>query len=398
MLGMIAKQHASIIQAIKNMFCENCGNKLDEDAKFCNKCGRSTDPLNSQKTAAPRAATTTSHDAGAMRNPQPQSYLASVIRLKSKRRLYFASCLLTAAVIIFITQANYISNIFSGPRSVDSVTLENELMGGQVKDWNINLPLSSDSVYGTGWVLITNTVDENTNQVESTSTSKEYFGTLLGQHILVLENDPGQTPSGNFEGIIKPLRDDLKQGLINDFNSDPSLQNLNASGRLLPYMLSNDSIYSMDNFGYVLFAIILFAWGAILFSRRIIDMDDKKHYIYRTMKAAGYESFDKLSEDFVASQKQMNAKIGAYYLTTKFLFRESFFSFRVYPLSELHWIYKKVTTKNRSFSKSQSKYYSAVLHFKPHEQIELGGNEKQVDDCLLALATLRPGVKIGYTK
>ena len=374
------------------MFCSNCGSKLNPDAKFCNKCGSRVDDAITVSIDATNSTTTTpaSHDT--------DNYLASIIRAKSKRRLYFSICLLIISIVIFASQSNYISNVLSGPRAIDPTTLENELLGGNIKDWNVSIPISADSVYGTGWVLVTSEVNESTNQVESTSTSKEYFGTLLGQHILVLEIGPGQTPSGNFQGIVKPIRDDLRQGLINDFNNDPDLRSINAGSRLLPYMLSDDSIFSMDAFAPVFIGIILFAWGAILFLRRIRDLEDKKHYIYRTMKSAGYNSITELSDDLAGSMKQMDAKVGLYRLTTKFLFRERFFSFTIYPLSELFWAYKKVTSKKRSFSTKTSSYYSAILNFKPNKSVEIGGTEKQTNDCLLALAALRPGIKIGYTK
>jgi hypothetical protein len=376
------------------MFCENCGSELDPGAKFCKQCGA---PV----IAAPSThQANTIHSAAATSSPThiTDNHLAAIIRAKSKRRLYFSICLLVISILIFISQTNYISNILSGPRAIDPTVLENEILSGNIKDWNISLAIDPNSVYGTGWVLVTSQVNENTNQVESSSTSKEYFGTILGQHIIVLENEPGQTPSGNFHGILKPVPDDLRQGLINDLNSDPDTQGLNAEARLLPYMLSDDSVFSMDAFGWVLAGIILFVWGAILFLRRIRDLDDKKHYFYRTLRVAGYNNINEASTDFDVSAKAMNTKVGAYHLTTKFLFRESFFSFTIYPLSELYWIYKKVTSKRKSFSTKGASHYSAVLHFKPNKMVEVSGSETQINDYLLGLATLRPGIKVGYTK
>ena len=115
------------------MYCLNCGNKIDDSAKFCGKCGKAVNGgIDSQK----KSGNESPHDATSVDN---NNYLSKIIHAKSRRRLYFGYLLLAIAAIIFIYQHNYISNLISGPRSISETSLESELVSGNIKDINLSL-------------------------------------------------------------------------------------------------------------------------------------------------------------------------------------------------------------------------------------------------------------------
>jgi hypothetical protein len=359
------------------MYCEKCGKNISNGDKFCGICG----------TVISKEYQT--------EKIYPRSYISKIIFVKSKRRLYFGCLLVAVACIIFISQSNYISNLISGPRPMDDQTLENELVSGNIKDINVSLSLSAGSVYNSGYTHITQTVDQTTNKVESETTNSAYYLTIIGKHILVIEGIPGQLPSGNFTGVVIPLPADLQSGLASDFNSDPDLKEL--SGSILSYAISNEGMRGLDDFWVFLFALGLLCWGAFIVIKRGLDIEDKKHYIYKIISSAGYQNIDDFSDDFMKSEQAGVVKIGGYKLNNKFLSHKSFFFFDVYPLSQMYWSYKKITKRSVNFIPA-GKDFGVVMHFRPNKVVTIKEQEKNVEQHLMLLIKLCPNAKFGYTK
>lgn len=374
------------------MFCKNCGEKINTDVKFCGKCGsviitdKDGTVIKSSETAIP-----TQENQG----DGHKSYIAKIIHLKSRRRLYFSCFLLILACLFFFFQKNYIANLISGPREIDSMMLERELLSNKIKNININLQLNSDLTYPAGYTHITQTIDKSTNNVKSEETNSEYYLTVIGKHVLILEGVPDQVPKNNFKGVVVPLPADLQNKLVADFNDIPELKGLGDS--ILPFMLSNRGIMGLDDFWTFLFSIILFCCSAIIVFRRTMDSEDKKHSVFRKISLAGYQNIDDLSDDFVKSTEAGMIKIGGYRLSDKFLSKNSFFSFNIYPLSQMYWTYKKVINRRVNFVPT-GKGYEIIMHFKPNETVAIGESEEKVNQHLLIIATLCPEAKFGYTE
>jgi|GEM_PF-4384982 hypothetical protein len=378
------------------MFCKNCGNKLTANSKYCGKCGT----LASGADTADQKDSTEenfkkSNSISKNTEDLHESYVAKIIRDKSRRRLYAGYFLLASAIIIFIYQHNYIANLISGPRSISDTALEDELLSGNIKDININLQLSPNSVYQAGYTHVTQTLNKGTNQVESETTDSEYYMTIIGKHILVLEGSPNNTPSGNFEGVVDSLSPELQNNIVSDFNNDPELKGLDAS--ILPYIISNKGMTGLDDFWLFLFGLGLFCVGGYITYKRSIDREDKKHYAYQVASLAGYSSIDELSNDFIQSEKTGTVKIGGYTLSNKFLFIDNHFSFRIYPLSQMYWSYKKIVKKSVNFVPT-GKDYEIVMHFRPKQVVAIKEPEESVNQHLMLLMKLCPGAKFGYTK
>jgi hypothetical protein len=375
------------------MFCKNCGNKIDDNSKFCSKCGNVTS--NNKVSTIVSDNPNNSQNPILSTNTDSSDYLSKIIYTKSHRRLLFGYLLLAIAATIFIYQHNYISNLISGPRSISATSLESELLSGNIKDLNINLELLPDSVYQAGYTYVTQTVDKSTNKVESETTDQEYYLAIIGRHVLVLEGVPNQIPTGNFEGVIIPLSSDLQGKLVADFNNDPELSGSGAS--ILPYALSNKGMMGIDSFWGFLFGIGLACWGGFLTYRRVTDRKDKKHYAYQIAPTIGYRNMEDFSKDFMNANEAGTVKIGGYKLSSKFLFRENFFSFEVYPMSQMFWAYKKVIKKSVNFIPT-GKDYEVVIHFKPSKTVAIKESEENVNQHLMLLAHLCPEAKFGYTK
>lgn len=375
------------------MYCNNCGHKNLENAKYCQKCGKPVGKhaFSEQEEVGNEAPKT--HQPETI-NAENSSYLAKIIRAKSLKRLYFGFALVGIACVIFLSQQNYITNLISGPRSIDPQTLEAEIVNGNIKDINVNIPLAPDSVYSAGYTHITQTINQNTNQVENTTTDSQYYVTILGKHIVVLEGTPNVTPIVSFEGVVIPLPSDLQSKLIADFNNNPKLADLSST--ILPYEISNKGITGIDQFWYFLIGVGILLWGAIVVFRRLSDLDDKNHYLYKIATTAGYKNLDDLSNDFEKAKQEKSIQIGKFTLNSRFLFADNYFSLNVYPISQLFWAYKKITTRKLYGVVPLSKSHGLVLHFRPKQTVSIGENEESIHQHLYILAQLCPTAKIGY--
>lgn len=368
------------------MFCSYCGNQISNDAKFCGKCGHATSDN--------KADTTSNLNTSDAIKPS-KSFIEDLIYAKSRRRLKLGYGILSLAIFILAYQYNYIDNLITGPRTTSAESLEAEMLSGEIVDINVNLSPVPNSVFQTGYTYVTQTIDKYTNKVSSETTDQEYYLTIVGRHFLVLEGKPGQIPRGNFEGVVLPLSSELRSKLITDFNNIPEISEL--SGRILPYVLSDRGMTAIDSFWEFLLGIALMCWGGFLVFRGLTDPDDRRHYIYKVFSSAGYRDIDELSKDFVASSGGDSIKVGSYTLNKKFIFKEKYFSFEAYPLSQMYWAYKKVISRSVYFIPT-GKAYEIVMNFKPNKTISIGEDEKEVNDHLVLLVHLCPDAKFGYTK
>ena len=252
------------------MFCKKCGGKNDEDAKFCAHCGVNFfGNLTEEKNVGEQEEAMHAQAEAKPENPfgGQRSFISKLMSLEHKGYLLLGCTLIIVAFIVFISCHNYFSNVLSGSRTLTTEYLESEILSGKIKDVNVNFQLPASAVYQAGYTGITKTVNQNTNQVESETTDSEYYITIIGDHLLVLEGTQNQLPSGRFYGVVIPLRSDLQQQLEADFSGDPDLKNLSSS--ILPYMVSNKGMTAVDDFGSVVFGIIMLLLGAYTLFRNL---------------------------------------------------------------------------------------------------------------------------------
>ncbi len=319
----------------------------------------------------------------------PKDYLSSILRTKAKRRKYFGFAMLAIALGLLFFEYPYIVTVLRGPQPIYPPALDQEFSSGHIGYYYLTLALDPGAATSTGYVAVTNTIDEATNQVESSTTDQEYFIAFLKDHFVILEGDVGVTPSGTFTGIVKPLTDDLRQNIADNFTDVSSTD-------ILPYMLSNDPVLGLGSIWVVLAAIVLMLWAVWILFRSMTDPDgQKRNRLHEWLAAAGYANIEALSEDLVASMGRMDAKIGNHRLTDKFLYRENYFFFNLYPLSQLFWIYKKIIQQRMYFIPIR-KYYQVILNFKPKKAVAIQGPEAQVEEWITRIAGLQPGARVGY--
>ena len=78
------------------MFCNKCGNYLEDDAKFCNKCGKKANELYTEKGLC------------------SECYKEYVVhKQKSRRNIGIIICLIIVVCLMFLFNTNYLTNILN---------------------------------------------------------------------------------------------------------------------------------------------------------------------------------------------------------------------------------------------------------------------------------------------
>lgn len=163
---------------------------------------------------------------------------------------------------------------------------------------------------------------------------------------------------------------------------------------IILYQYIMNGFLFLENF-WSLISLPFLIWGVWLIYKRKKDPMNLNNNIYKLVNNSNYSNIYQLSEDFVKSYEYGIIDLGSYNLTNKFIFKDNNFSFELFILSDLHWIYKKIT-KHRVNFVPVGKTYCAVLNFKSGKCIEISGSEENVDKNLIILVTLCPWVKLGY--
>lgn len=145
-------------------------------------------------------------------------------------------------------------------------------------------------------------------------------------------------------------------------------------------------------------------WGiALLVSlfftiRRLLDLDDKKHYCYQLVECLeNINSIDGLSILLAESQKKESIEVGSFTAYDRlFLVKDSVFKFETYPLLCCSWIYKQITSHKLYGLVTTSKSHALILHFPKEKVLSIPGSEEQVDEYLYRLVPICQFAKMGY--
>ena len=86
---------------------------------------------------------------------------------------------------------------------------------------------------------------------------------------------------------------------------------------------------------------------------------------------------------------------GQIFITDNYVIRKQFFTFNIFPFSDLLWAYKKVTNHYTNFIPT-GKSYGAILIFYGGSEA-LGGKERRVDEVLAFAANKAPWAILAFS-
>lgn len=294
---------------------------------------------------------------------------------------------LVAAILVLIVAGNfrYCVNFIRGCEPISAA----ELAGLKSPDqrWRNFVAVAGTKSVKTDY----REIEENTQngQVISSKVKAEYVFLRVGGSILLVKASPGEEKL-EYSGELVPTTQQVQNDVIRALKvEDPEL-----GAMVLPFTL-NAADYREDGYwglGIMTPLFVLAVWNVMKAVRR--SSEPQTSPLWKNLSAFG--NAEQLSSQIEAELGTGAVKkYGKLRIGVQWMVRRKAFSTWVSPVSDLVWIYKKVTKRSVNFIPT-GKTYSVILVGRHRQRIEEQMKEKAVNELLVDLANRVPWAIFGF--
>jgi uncharacterized protein DUF6709 len=294
---------------------------------------------------------------------------------------------LIAVVLVLIIAANfrYCVNFLRGCEPISAAELAN--LKSPEQRWRNFVTVTGDKVGKAGYEDIEER--RQGGQVVSTEVKAEYIYLRVVDKILLVKASPGEGRL-EYSGELTPTEGRIQDNLLRPF----AAQQPELGAMLLPYTL-NAANYR--NNGYAMLGIMvpllaLAMWNILKAVRR--SSEPQSAPAWKALSAFG--NAEQLSQQIEADLQSGGVrKYGNLQVGGQWMVRRKTFSTWVSPISDLAWVYKKVTKHSVNFIPT-GKTYSVILVGRHRQRTEEQMKEKTVNELLGDLAGRVPWAIFGF--
>jgi hypothetical protein len=316
------------------------------------------------------------------------NFIGQQIR-RCNRNLLVVNLLLLGAVVAY-TAGNYryLANVVLGATDISNAELANlHDLDGRFRFF---VRVHGEKSFETGVQSVEQTVDQYSNEVQSTTIKAEYRILVAGDRLLVVRTDPSSAGE-TFTGALETMPPSVYQQVVTPaIREEPRLQ-----GMFLPAML-NANDYRVEGWwtiGIVLPLLAFIGWNLWKWQRRFSD--------YRFHPICWRMSWFGRADDVVQhieTSIQMNPleKIGSAKIYGPWLFERSFFGLTCFHLPDVIWAYQKVTKHSVNFIPT-GKSFSVLLNDRHGYSSEIQLSKKNSESFLGRILHQYPWIVAGYT-
>ena len=309
-----------------------------------------------------------------------ETWIRDACRKRAYRQLTVWLLIAAVGVAWMIADSRYWSNFFRGPYTVSGQEISS--FGGRNDSAKQFVVVTGQKVADTG---IEKIMTETRDGVEGyRHLSAGYYALNLEQGILIV--DKAQL---RVAGELEPLPADV----ANEIRFDPAFLDLRA--KMYPLYLQADNFRTR---GYValgsaaVFGILFWMFGLRAWRRA---QDVSLYPVVQRMEAGSYPVGLALQVEREMMGAVKFKKYGVV-VTENFVIKRTFFTFDIFQMNELLWVFKKVKRHYFHFIPIGSTY-KAVLVF-TDGKVVFDAREKKVDDLLAFIEANVPSAMKGYTK
>jgi hypothetical protein len=293
------------------------------------------------------------------------------------------------AIIILVIAGNYryCANFVLGAQSISSAELA--ALTSPEQRWRNFVSVSGTKSVNTDYRDVVNHMEGS--RIVSTEIKDEYIFLRVGEKILLVKADPGKEKL-EYSGELVATTDRVKEDLLRPLaTEDPDV-----ASAVLPFTLNaadyRSNGYVMLMIGLPLLALAL--WNCLKAMRRISEIQLSPVWKH----LAVYGNAEQLSQQIEAElQPAVIRKYGKLQIAQQWMVRRKTFSTWVSPITDLVWVYKKVTKHSVNFIPT-GKTYSVVLVGRHRQRIEEQMKEKAVNEMLGDLTARVPWALFGFTQ
>jgi hypothetical protein len=314
---------------------------------------------------------------------------------RCNRNLLWTNVVILSLLLFWAySQQRYLYNCFTGPSPISQEQLTK--IGNPEGLQRYFVSIDQLKPFETGLQTIERTKDKYTNEVKNERVTASYFAAPIQKKLLLIKS-PHATASASYEGALQPVPDNVRSYFQREVLDKRQRK---FEDVFLPYFVDATSFRANAYIGLA-FGIplgLLAAYNIVKALTRINNIEASPIYKwlqhYDQPPAATGQMID---QDLKASGN--SSTLRPFILTSSWLLHKTIFNFKITQLSEIVWVYQKVTRHSVNFIPT-GKTYGVIVADKFGRKIEVDagrGAQQHVANFMTALVNRIPWVIAGYS-
>jgi hypothetical protein len=292
------------------------------------------------------------------------------------------------------SQQRYLYNFFTGPSPISQHELTKITDTGVLHRYFVSIDQLKP--FETGLRTVERTKDRYTNEVKSERVTASYFAAPIQKKLLLIKS-PNSAVSASYEGALAPV----PPGVRSYFQKQVlDKRQKKFEDVFLPYFVDATGFRANAYIGLAL-GVPLALLAAYNIGKAMTRMNNvEASPIYKWLQHYDQQpaaTGQMIDQDLKASGD--SSTLRPFVLTSSWLLHKTFFNFKVIQLSEIVWVYQKVTRHSVNFIPT-GKTYGVIVADKFGRKIEVDagrGAQQHVANFVTALVNRVPWVIAGYS-
>lgn len=320
-------------------------------------------------------------------------FLISQVK-RVNRNLFIINLIVFFCVIaIFLMNSNYLYNVFTGPYKADFQWLGSITDPTSVKEKYIEF--KSPNVNNMYFHDIVEEYESYSKEVKKTTIESDYLLVGIDEKFVIVKVPHGRRGS-TFIGEITSLPSEVIN-YATEIMLDRGYTSAEILQSLQPILVDASGNYK--TVGYIMVVIgslllIMVFWNLSKFVRR--NLDPYSHPIFKSLSA--YGNSKDMTEYMENELKQGNVvTLEKFTLTDNWVIYKEFFSLSILKISDLIWLYKRVTTHRVNFVPTGKTFEIVINNNRKKSRSFQISNEANADIFLEEIYYRAPWIALGYS-
>lgn len=308
------------------------------------------------------------------------SFLDGEVKRTSRNLAILNICILALVLFCVYAQSDFLASYFDGPiklteQSLASITAPNK------EQW---VEIEGSKFYQTGLQNISR------SSKHGDTITHDYVALDLPTRLLL-----AKVKHGNVSSIVSGTLNYIPQDIYAKTITAAVSKNPSLKGVFLPLMLTQEDFSDSALIGILIgsaFALLAL-WNLKKAFERI-----RNPYIHPTVKKLVWQGAD-FANALESLQTEANGnleRVQKWKLGKEWLMASELLHFYLVRISDLTWVYRKVTKKSTNFIPT-GKDYAVVLWNEQGDSYEITMKEVQTEKFIEQLSSRCPGVVLGYS-
>jgi len=318
--------------------------------------------------------------------PGQDNYIVSHIKRCNRNLLLVNGIILLIIISTGFYQTRYLYNFFLGPFDTDNKTLISIKEPDKVEKYFCKI--TGEEVYDSGVQYVVKNIDKYTNKVTDEKIEAYYYILVVNKRYLIVKS-PDKEKNHTYPGAIMKIPDDVKQTIIDQVKEQEGKE------YFLPFMLDATGFRTNGYwyFGIIIPVFLIVIWNLFKFAQR--NNSYEEHPVYKKLGNYGVASdIAARIDNEILTQTPIT---GSVKITPSWLLIERFFTIDIENLSDIMWIYKKITTHKAYGVITTGQTFELCIMTRTGKAIYTQGKEILINEIIAGICKKAPWVIAGFS-